>query len=156
MKTIARVVATGFGTGYFPFAPGTVGSGIALLLYWISQKWMHVSFWTFWGVMIGCFLFGVWASTVVEKEVCHSGGKKDPSIVNWDEMVGMWISVAHFPFNPWVWGAGFLIFRLLDIVKPPPIRSLQVLPGGWGIMMDDCVAGMYTQLILQIIFHWIL
>jgi len=102
------------------------------------------------------FFLGVWSSTLVEKEECRSGGQKDPSIVNWDEMVGMWIAVGQFRFDPFVWGVGFLIFRILDIVKPPPIRSSQTLPGGWGIMIDDGIAGIYTQLFLQIIFHWIL
>lgn len=156
MKTIARIIATGFGTGYFPFAPGTVGSGFALVLYWIFQKWVHFSPFVFWGIVIGCFFLGVWASTVVEKEESQSGGKKDPSIVNWDEMVGMWISVACFPFDPWLWGLGFLSFRILDIIKPPPIRSSQVLAGGWGIMIDDAIAGIYTQLLLRIVFYWIL
>ncbi len=156
MRILARIIATGFWTGYFPFAPGTVGSGLALVLYWVLQKWVKFSPVAFGGILIGFFSLGVWSSTIVEKEECQSGGKKDPSLINWDEMVGMWISVAFFPFDLWVWGLGFLTFRVVDIIKPPPIRSTQALPGGWGIMIDDGVAGLYTQLFLRIVFHWIL
>lgn len=155
MKSIARIIATGFGTGHFPLAPGTVGSGVALVLYWMFQKWMDFPPLAFWGIVTGFFFLGVWSSAIVEKQECRSGAKKDPSIVNWDEMVGMWISVAFFPFDLWIWGLGFLIFRILDIMKPPPIRSSQNLPGGWGIMIDDAIAGIYTQLLLRIVFHWI-
>jgi phosphatidylglycerophosphatase A len=92
-------------------------------------------------------VFGVWSAGIVEQEV----GENDPSIVVMDEVAGMWCALAGAPAVLWYFVAAFLIFRLLDILKPWPIHRLQNLHGGWGIMIDDLVAGIVTLAIMTIL-----
>ncbi len=76
---------------------------------------------------------------------------KDPGVVVIDEAIGYLVTVAFLPHGFWTAIAGFFLFRLLDIVKPPPCRWLEKLPGGWGIVLDDVAAGVYGQLILRLL-----
>ena len=73
-------------------------------------------------------------------------GRKDPGIVVVDEVVGQWVTLAALPFTPVTAALGFLLFRVMDVVKPWPARDLERLPGGWGIMADDVMAGVYAHL----------
>lgn len=75
----------------------------------------------------------------------------DPSEVVIDEVVGMMVTLAYLPWSFISIGLGFLLFRVFDIIKPPPARQLERLPGGWGIVMDDVVAGIYANLALRLI-----
>ena len=148
MEPIARLVATGIYTGYSPVAPGTAGSLFALAILWLLRPSDFI-------LGTGLILLsplGVWASSRVEREEVQKGGKHDPSIVNIDEIVGMGLSVVLLPHAvPRVWWiAGFLLFRLFDIVKPFPADRAQRLPGGWGIMIDDVIAGIYANAVLQV------
>jgi phosphatidylglycerophosphatase A len=145
---LARLIATGLATGYSPAAPGTAGSLLALLVLWLLPPAGPVFFAS---VLCPLFFLGVWASSRVEAEEVRKGGKHDPSIVNVDEIVGMGLSVVFLPPSAsrlWLI-AGFLLFRLFDIVKPFPANRSQRLPRGWGIMMDDVIAGIYANIILQ-------
>ena len=139
---LARVLATGFGSGYAPFAPGTAGSAVGLLLFWplASLAWP--------GQLAACaavFLVGVAAGG----RVARSLGVEDPGLVVVDEVAGQWITLTALPFTPAVALAGFVLFRLMDVVKPWPARDLERLPGGWGIMTDDAMAAVYAQLALR-------
>ncbi len=148
----ARLIATGLATGYSPVAPGTAGSLLALLAMWLLIPARPVLLVSVLGLM---FLLGVWASSRVEAEEVRRGGKHDPSIVNVDEIVGMGLSVACMPASisrMWLI-AGFLLFRLFDIVKPFPANRSQRLPGGWGIMMDDVIAGIYANAVLRVLMR---
>jgi len=119
----AVVLATWFGAGFFPRAPGTAGSLAAIAAP------------------------GVWAASVTAAR----SGSKDPGIVVIDEVVGQWVTVAGVTaFNWRSWLAAFLIFRLLDIWKPPPVRRLEKLAGGAGIMADDIMAGVYGAVLLYV------
>jgi phosphatidylglycerophosphatase A len=89
---------------------------------------------------------GILAST----EVAHRLHLEDPGLVVVDEVLGMWISIIALPFTPVVAIAGFLLFRLLDIVKPYPAADFERLPGGLGIMADDVAAGVYVNLLLRV------
>ena len=149
MKHLARIIATGLYSGYFPFAPGTVGSGVGLFIYiclpgFRSYRFMAVS--------VLLFFIGVWAATQVEKTDGH-----DASIINVDEIVGMWISLWFLPSSlSWYgWIGGFFVFRLFDIMKPFPANISQKLSRGWGVMMDDIIAGIYTNIVLQILHIFI-
>jgi phosphatidylglycerophosphatase A len=145
---IARLAATGLATGYSPVAPGTAGSLLALLVLWFLHPAGPVFLLLGLGLL---FPLGVWASGRVEREEVQKGRKHDPSIVNIDEIMGMGMSVIFLPGSAsrmWLF-AGFLLFRFFDIVKPFPIDRSQRLPGGWGIMMDDVIAGIYANIILQ-------
>ena len=96
-------------------------------------------------IVIVIFLVGVIVSTIVSDEENNS----DPSKVVIDEWVGMWIALLMIP-NEWLWlGIAFLLFRIFDIVKVYPANRFEHLPGGWGIMMDDVVAGLYAGVITQ-------
>lgn len=149
MKFIARLVATGFYSGYFPIAPGTVGSGLALLvlLCFPGLQWLPLLI-----ISVIFFMVGVWSSTIVEK----SDGK-DASIINIDEIVGMWLSVIFLPEGlSWYWFIiAFFIFRFYDIVKPQPVDWSQSLSKGWGIMIDDVLAGLYTNITLRLLIYLI-
>jgi phosphatidylglycerophosphatase A len=139
---LARVVATAFGSGYAPFAPGTAGSAVGLLLFWplasLSSRWQLTAV----GVL---FLAGALAAGRVAARV----GLKDPGIVVVDEVVGQWVALAGLPFTPATAALGFLLFRAMDVVKPWPARDLERVPGGWGIMADDVAAGVYARLALR-------
>ena len=139
---IAYLFATGFGTGYMPLAPGTAGSLLALLVYFFLPltpfSWLIITLF-----FIG---IGVWAAEVVEKKL-----GKDPGIVVVDEMIGQWCALLFLPLTFRILIMGFLLFRLLDIIKPFPARNFERLKGGIGIVLDDIMAGIYTNIILQLI-----
>lgn len=150
-----RVVGSVFGAGFSPFAPGTVGALVALLIWWlIAQYWpafeTHSSF-QFIIILIACII-GTWSSDKLEVV-----WGKDPSKVVVDELAGMWISLFLIPVNNLNLILGFFIFRLLDIFKPLGVRKGEDLPGGFGIMADDVIAGIYTNLALQLLIalEWI-
>ncbi len=145
MNRTALVIGTTFGSGFSPVAPGTVGALItvvALRLLPLPSMLVFVH-------IIALFFFiGVWAAGV-----CEQRWGRDPGRVNWDETVGMMVSVVALP-DAHVWfAAAFLLFRLFDVVKPFPVNRAERLPGGWGIMIDDVVAGLYANLVLQIVLR---
>ena len=140
---LPRIVATGFGSGYAPKAPGTVGTAAALGIYALYAPWATPLMDVVLGV--GMTLASVWAAG----HVAAAMGVKDPQIVVSDEFCGLMISLALLP-KTWPWLlAAFVLFRAFDIVKPWPCKKLEELPGGWGVTMDDAMAGVYVNLILQ-------
>jgi phosphatidylglycerophosphatase A len=144
---IAETIATGFGSGKWPFiAPATVGSLAAVIVYWLLPfDGDGDSIWFF--ALIGITtVAGIWATGYIETEEDH-----DPSRGVIDEWVGMWVTIAFLP-TTWPWlVAGFFMFRALDILKPLGIRRLEALPGGWGVMLDDVGAGILGAVILNIV-----
>jgi phosphatidylglycerophosphatase A len=144
MKTIARPIATFFGAGRYPFAPGTFASFLAV---WIYK--FFVSRWP-WPWQIGTiailFFVGVWAAGLLAAQL----GQKDPRSVVIDEVCGQWVAFLFVPSSWAFLAAGFFLFRLFDVIKPFPIRRLERLPGGWGIMADDILAGIYASALLQL------
>ena len=96
-------------------------------------------------VTVAAYFAGVAASTRLADRL----GRKDPGAAVVDEVVGMWLSLLFLPFTPATAVAGFLLFRVLDVFKPWPARTLESLPGGWGIMTDDVIAGIYANLLLR-------
>jgi len=156
MILIARLFSTIFGVGYFPVAPGTMGTLVTVIIYWFFpelttlQLFLSLIFITFLGVI---------SSSVTEKEFQRNAGDKslhDPGIIIIDEVAGMLAALIAIPKTlPFV-AAAFLLFRLFDITKPFPIKKIEKLPSGWGIMLDDVAAGTLSNIILQItilIFH---
>jgi len=142
MRTIIYLIGTGLGSGYTPIAPGTAGSLLAVAILLIFP--LHVYWWIF--LIVALFFAGVWVSTKIERERV-----KDPGIVVIDEIVGQWLALLLLPPTLFYLVGGFLLFRFFDIVKPFPINRSQTLKEGWGIMIDDVLAGIYANLILQII-----
>lgn len=136
--------ATGFFTGYFPFASGTVGSFLAVLIYLIIPGIEEPFILIF---MILLFtVIGIFTSDFAEKIYGF-----DPPEVVIDEIVGMWITLLFVPKVYLIIAIGFVLFRVFDIVKPFPARQSQDLKGGIGIMLDDIIAGFYSLIILHLI-----
>lgn len=137
-----KLFASAFFTGYLPIASGTAGSAVALAIYFIPgfESHMIIGIITF----IVCIL-GIPAATAMEKRYGH-----DPAEVTVDEVVGMWISLLFLPKKIFLALAAFALFRILDIIKPPVSRQFDKMHGGIAIMMDDVIAGVYTNIILQI------
>ncbi len=135
-----RLIATGFFSGYSGFAPGTVGSGVALAIYCLLPP---LNPWVWGGLLIGLFFVGVYTSGA-----CEKAWGKDPRYVVIDEFVGFFVTVSLLPQSVLMGIVGFFVFRILDIIKPPPARQAEALPGGWGIVADDVVVGIYGHLIL--------
>jgi phosphatidylglycerophosphatase A len=139
---VARILATWFGCGLVPVAPGTAGTLGAVPLYFLAVRGGRL------GVIsaaVAVTALGIWAATVVAREL----EKKDPQIVVVDEVAGFLLTLAPMPALSWrAVGVGFVLFRLLDTLKPWPIRRLEALPGGWGIVLDDLAAGALAAAIL--------
>jgi phosphatidylglycerophosphatase A len=140
---LATAVATAGGAGYFPIAPGTAGSLVGLILFYGLYQ-LPLAYQVAAVVLVS--LAGVAAGT----RVARQSGIEDPGIVVIDEVAGMWVSLLFLPLTPVTAVAGFLLFRVLDVVKPAPARQLEHLPGGWGIMCDDLMAGVYANVLLRI------
>ncbi len=146
-RPFAFLVATWFGCGYWPAGPGTAGSLAAVAIGWAAAHYFGFQprWFLFWAGVITPL--GIWSAGVVEKAV----GKKDPGIVVVDEVAGQWLTLAGATALNWKsFAAGFLLFRLFDIWKPFPIRRLERLPAGAGIMCDDLMAGVYGALVLLV------
>ncbi len=143
----AKLFGTGLGTGYLRYATGTFGSLLAVLLYWFVPKLSEPVILL--SAIVISFVLGVWSSSVLEKEYGH-----DPKEATIDEVVGQWIALLFLPKTFLAMALSFSIFRLYDIIKPEPANRLQKLPRGWGVMMDDVMAGIYANLTCQVLL-WI-
>jgi phosphatidylglycerophosphatase A len=145
MNMPARVIGTWFGLGYAPKGPGTAGSLGALAIAWPLHEYANFTPFSFWIMAVMLTAPGMWAAGVVAKEL----GRKDPQIVVVDEVVGQWITLAGASHLNWKsWLGALVLFRLFDIWKPPPVRDLEQMPGGIGIVADDVMAGVYGALVL--------
>ena len=145
MSVLARVLGTWFYLGYVPKGPGTAGSLGALAIAWVLHTYLGIStaYLAFFGVLL--IAPAVWAAGRMAKDT----GLKDPQAVVIDEVVGQWITFAGAStLNAKSWIAAFALFRLFDIWKPPPVRQLERIPGGAGIVLDDAMAGIYAALVL--------
>jgi phosphatidylglycerophosphatase A len=136
------VIATVFGAGYSPVAPGTVGSAVAALVLWLIP-FSRVGVVLF---LVAVIVVGTWAAHVAERGL----GGKDPGAIVIDEVAGMTLSVVLFPLTPAVLLGGFVLFRIFDVVKPPPAHGSQRLTGGVGVMIDDLIAGLYALAVLAV------
>ncbi|MHB9154128.1 MAG: phosphatidylglycerophosphatase A family protein [Endomicrobiales bacterium] len=142
-RTLVTVVASGFGAGYLPVASGTWASALAAALYWYlfpSGDLVTML------AAVSAAVVGIPAATAAEKIY----GKKDDSRIVIDEIAGMWISLLFLPHTLKVLAAAFVVFRVLDVIKPFGIRRIQSLRGGWGVMADDVLAAVATNIILHL------
>ena len=144
LARLAWLVGTGLGSGLVPLAPATAASLVALAIYWVTPL-AGDSLGLFLLIGIG-FPVGVWATGSLTNPA-----DQDPHRAVWDEFVGMWVSCLLLPKElPWL-AAAFVCFRAFDILKPWPIRRLERLPGGLGIMSDDLLAGIYVAVLLNVL-----
>ena len=145
MRKIALGIATAGGVGFFPIAPGTAGSAAGLALWWVTRTGGATPAVEL-AVVAALLAVGAWAATEAERAL----GTTDPGPVVVDEVMGMYLTMAGAPPT---WEAalvGFVLFRVFDVVKPPPARRLERVPAGWGIMLDDLAAGVYAWAGLQL------
>jgi phosphatidylglycerophosphatase A len=140
-----RFIGSGFFTGYFPIASGTVGSLAALIIYLIpgfEQLFVIIP------SIVIFMVYGIYVGTKFEAEY-----GKDPAQCTIDEVVGMWISLVALPKTFTIVAIAFILWRILDIIKPPPARNLERLKGGLGIMIDDVISGIYTLIIMLLVVY---
>jgi len=147
----ALMLAFGLGSGRLPVAPGTAGTLVGLILFIpivVYQPWLG------WALAV--------AGTVFGGQICQAGieatGVEDHSGIVWDEIVAIWWVLLLLPAQTPVWWlAGFVAFRVFDVLKPPPIRLLeQQMKGGWGVMLDDLLAAGYALMVLWLAQIWLL
>ena len=145
MTRLAVFIATVGYCGYFPFAPGTVGSAAGLVVYllvwWAQSPIVEV------GLIVALFAVGIWAGTTSER---YFGGI-DPGPIVLDEVVGMLITLAFIPVSLTGALVGFVLFRIFDVIKPFPARRLESLHGGLGVMADDAMAAIYANITLRLV-----
>jgi len=146
-KRLPHIIGTWFGCGYSPKAPGTVGSLAAILIAWpISLAGVNAI-----GFLI-LSLAGLYPAIRASAAVAEESGRKDPQIVVVDEVLGQWLTLAGaLRFNWRTFLFAFILFRFFDILKPPPIRLIERVPGGAGIVLDDMMAGAYGALVLFVL-----
>ena len=141
----AHFIALGAGAGLSPWAPGTAGTLAAIPLWWL----LHGEFepLVLLGILAALYALGVWACGVTGRNL----GVSDHGAMCWDEVVAFLLVLALVPDDPGWQAAAFFLFRAFDVVKPPPIRQLEMrFKGGFGVMFDDILAAGYTLLVLAI------
>jgi phosphatidylglycerophosphatase A len=137
---VALLLASAFGVGRAPVAPGTAASLVTAVALWaipFSRAGLAAT-------LVAVTAVGIWASHRAE----HATGAKDPGVIVIDEVAGMMLSVLLLPLTLPVLLAAFVLFRVFDVWKPFPAGTSQELPGGWGVMVDDLVAGAYALVVL--------
>ena len=140
----SKLISTMAYIGYFPFISGTIGSLIGTLTFYVLSTTTSIIYVC---LIVMTTAIGLYASTAYEKLV----NKKDPHEIIIDEYIGMLFSYIFLPFSFRLLIIGFALFRFFDIIKPYPIRKFEKLPGGIGIISDDIVAAIYTNIILRIL-----
>jgi phosphatidylglycerophosphatase A len=149
MKDPVHILAFGFGTGLAPFAPGTFGSLPGLVLFWLTLDFgLYVQL----GVALTMALAGIWICGESAKRI----GVHDHGGIVWDEIVGMYVTLLAAPMSITGWVLAFVLFRVMDIVKPWPIRDMDHrIRGGVGIMLDDLAAALYASILLGL-YGWLM
>ena len=145
LTTPTGLLAFGFGSGLSPFAPGTMGTLVAIPFVFALKSLGTTGFWI---ALLLLFLLGVWVCDRASRKL----GEHDPGSIVWDEMVGYWLTMAFVPLQ-WQWLlAAFVLFRFFDIIKPWPIGQIdRKVSGGFGIMIDDIVAALFAIIILAVL-----
>ena len=166
MNKFAKVIVTGLGTGYLPIAPGTWGSGAACVVFLAAVLltggglWLNVA-------MLAVLVVSSTTCVALGRQTQEAFGRKDPSQCTIDEWAGQVVALLFLPLGAaatlplWQGGAiaaatAFVAFRVFDIFKPPPARAMEKLPLGWGVLLDDLIAGLYANLAAQIFLRLIL
>lgn len=143
-------VATGFGFGHSRIMPGTVGTLWGIPLAWVVVQLPSLAF-----QIIACIALSLLAVPVCAAAEKQLGKGKDPGCIVADEYCTLPICYLGLPFTPWVVLSGFVLHRIFDIIKPPPIRQLQSLKGGVGIVIDDVLAALFALACNHLLFRWI-
>jgi len=140
--SIYKVIATVFFIGYCPVAPGTVASAFAMALLWIFKPDETIILL----ILLSSLILG----TVASEKVAKQANEKDPSYIVIDEFAGYLTAVFFLPMSWQILLAGFVLFRFFDILKPPPVKQTEKIGGGFGIMIDDFLAGLLSNLLIRV------
>lgn len=148
----AWLIATFFGVGFLRPGPGTFASIVTVLLWALAARFIPLDAQPLVALALATLatLVGIPAATVVARE----SGRRDPGIVVIDEVAGQMLALVLVPARWKYLLLGLILFRAFDILKPPPLRRLEKLPGGAGIMLDDVAAGLYAFLVMQALLHF--
>ena len=142
---LSEWLATCFKIGHLPIAPGTWGSLVAIIGWWLWLQYLDPL--VFIVLIIAIFAIGVFTTNTI---IAHTG-EKDPSRVIIDEVAGQWLGLLILPDGMLYIAGAFVLFRFLDIFKPWPIRQMEQFPKGWGVMLDDTLAGLLTLGLIQVV-----
>ena len=145
MRTILATVGY---SGLVPIAPGTAGSAVTAVVFYMLCDTLSTAAW------IGLLAVVAVISVPVADAEAVARGRKDPGPVVIDEALGFLVTIAFLPISLTVVLAGFFVFRVFDVIKPQPARWLERLPGGWGIVLDDVAAGVWGNLLLRLGLWW--
>jgi phosphatidylglycerophosphatase A len=146
MRRVHRLISTCLGVGYIPKGGGTVAAVLCCIAWYFAWRGGNQHFWLPLLITLGLFFLGVYSSGKVE-----AGWGKDSYRIVIDEADGMCLTLLFVPVRWPYLLAGLLFFRVFDITKPFYIRRMENLNGGWGVMMDDVLAGAYANLLLQLV-----
>lgn len=144
---LEKLLGSGFYTGYIPFASGTFGSLAALILYFIPGFENPAV------MILMISVFTLAGKNIADKFEAEYG--KDPAECTIDEMIGMWITLLFIPKQLVFVVPAFVVWRIMDIVKPFPARRAEGIKGGWGIILDDIIAGTYSFIVVQLFIYFI-
>ena len=149
MRQILLFIATFFNIGRLPLAPGTWSSLVTTVLVYFIKPYWQAPFYIQIAAIGIVFILGIPAASAAEKHF----NKKDPRPCVIDEVAGQMLSLLLVPHNIYLYGAGFFLFRVFDILKPFPVRNAEKIPGGFGIMLDDIAAGLYALGVLHLYLY---
>lgn len=148
----ATLVATFFGAGRLRPGPGTWGSAAAVLIWAGIWRWIPAQ--AQWVVLAALALLAILVGIPAATRFARAWQLKDPQSVVIDEVAGQWMTLLFAPVSWKTLLLGFILFRAFDILKPPPVRQLERLPEGTGIVIDDVAAGLYALLVMQLVLHF--
>lgn len=143
MRRLVKLTTSFFYLGHSPLMPGTLGSLAGLLIYCVVKDKLPIYAFS----IIFLFALGILFSTEAEKIY----KRKDAQMIIIDEACGMMLALFLVPYNIWLVIVGFILFRIFDILKPPPARAIEKFSGAFGVMFDDIIAAIYANFILQVI-----
>jgi len=148
----ATLVATFLGAGRLRPGPGTWGSAAAVVIWAVLSPWIPTQVQPV--VLAALALLAILVGIPAATRFARASQLKDPQSVVIDEVAGQWITLLFAPVSWKTLLVGFILFRAFDILKPPPVRQLERLPEGTGIVVDDVAAGLYALLVMQLVLHF--
>ena len=149
MNYLILFFATGFGVGFSPIVPGSMGTLVAIPIYYFLSSTLFSPFYEL--TLFAFFFFSIWTAGQAER---YWGNKDDRRIVI-DEIMGFLVTMLWIPKSPLSIVTGFILFRIFDILKPFPIRRLERVKSGFGVVLDDVLAGVYANIVLQLLSAWL-
>jgi len=149
MNRLLILIATFFNVGKFPLAPGTLASLITTIVFYVVNVQLQPSIYAQIATIVLLFIVGIPAAAAAEKHF----EKKDPGSCVIDEVPGQMISLLFVPYSVGLYVAGFFLFRFFDIFKPFPVKQADGIKGGFGVMFDDILAGLYALGVLHLILY---